>query len=162
MSLVDPQTAVIRVADAEMIGGPSNTGRLLIDSSSTGGALSSVRITLGEGVDGAVPHHHTTASELFYVLGGRLQVLAGEEIHILEEGDMAVVPPRISHAFAAAPGSGADLLIVVTPGIERFDYFRLLDRLRQGEATLEELLASQDLYDNHFEHSQAWADRAKA
>ncbi|GAA3469110.1 hypothetical protein [Nonomuraea roseola] len=46
--------------------------------------------------------------------------------------------------------------VVVAAGIQRFAYFRLLDRLRRGEATLEVLRASQDLYDNHFLDSPAW------
>ncbi|MFF3001858.1 hypothetical protein ACFVTF_03495 [Kitasatospora sp. NPDC057940] len=54
--------------------------------------------------------------------------------------------------------SGADLLIVITPGVERFDYFRLLERIRAGEATVEELLAKQDLFDNHFLESSSWRD----
>jgi hypothetical protein len=39
---------------------------------------------------------------------------------------------------------------VITPGIERFGYFRLLARLLQGQATPDELLAAQDRYDNYF------------
>jgi len=66
------------------------------------------------------------------------------------------VPPHLPHAFAAPPGRDADLLIVLTPGIERFDYFRLLDRLGRGTATLDDLLASQDRFDNHFLDSPAW------
>jgi quercetin dioxygenase-like cupin family protein len=149
-------TAVVRSADAEVIGGPPSTGRMLLDSSATGGALSTVRITLGEGADGAVPHTHTTAAEMFYVLDGRVEVLADQEVITLEQGDVAVVPPDVAHAFGAAPGHEADLLIVITPGVERFEYFRLLARLRAGEATLEELLDSQDLYDNHFLDSPIW------
>ncbi|PRX64685.1 mannose-6-phosphate isomerase-like protein (cupin superfamily) [Nonomuraea fuscirosea] len=157
MTIFDPTTAaVIRSVDAEVIGGPPSTGRMLLDSSATGGALSTVRITLGEGADGAVPHTHTTASELFYVLDGRAQVLAGEKVVTLEQGDVAVVPPDVAHAFAAAPGSEADLLIVITPGVERFEHFRLLARLKTGEATLEELLESQERFDNHFLDSPAW------
>ncbi|GGT20524.1 cupin domain-containing protein [Nonomuraea spiralis] len=157
MSLIDPRTtAVIRSVDAEIIGGPPSTGRMLLDSSATGGALSTMRITLGEGADGAVPHTHTTASEMFYVLDGRVQVLSGDEVITLEQGDVAVVPPDVAHAFGAAPGAEADLLIVITPGVERFEYFRLLARLKTGEATLEELLASQDRFDNHFLDSPAW------
>jgi hypothetical protein len=37
------------------------------------------------------------------------------------------------HAFAAPPGSGADLLIVIIPGVERFEYFRHLARIAAGE-----------------------------
>lgn len=157
MSLIAPRpTAVIRSADAEIIGGPPSTGRMLLDSSATGGALSTMRITLGEGADGAVPHTHTTASEMFYVLDGTAQVLAGDEVITLEQGDVAVVPPHVAHAFAAAPGAEADLLIVITPGVERFEYFRLLARLKTSEATLEELLASQERFDNHFLDSPVW------
>lgn len=156
MSIIHQPAAVIRSVDAEIIGGPPSTGRMLLDSSATGGALSTMRITLGEGADGAVPHTHTTASEMFYVLDGQVQVLAGEEVLTLEQGDVAVVPPDVAHAFAAAPGSEADLLIVITPGVERFEYFRLLARLKTGQATLEELLDSQDRFDNHFLDSPAW------
>ncbi|WP_049575050.1 cupin domain-containing protein [Nonomuraea sp. SBT364] len=150
------ETAVVREADAESIVSPAATGRLLLDSSDTGGALSTIRMTLAAGADGAVPHHHATSTELFYLLEGKARVLSGTEIVTLEAGDVAAVPPMTPHAFAAAPGHTADLLIVVAPGIQRFEYFRLLDRLRRGEATLEELLASQELYDNHFLDSPAW------
>ncbi|WP_327092652.1 cupin domain-containing protein [Nonomuraea sp. NBC_01738] len=147
---------IVRAADAETLVSPTTTGRLLLDSSDTGGALSTIRMTLAQGADGAVPHHHATSTELFYVLEGKARVLSGEEIVTLEAGDVAAVPPLTPHAFAAAPGHTADLLIVVAPGIQRFEYFRLLDRLRRGEATLDELLASQDLFDNHFLDSPAW------
>ncbi|MFC5825184.1 cupin domain-containing protein [Nonomuraea insulae] len=156
MSIIHQAAAVIRSVDAEIIGGHPSTGRMLLDSSATGGALSTMRITLGEGADGAVPHTHTTASEMFYVLDGQAQVLAGNEVLTLEQGDVAVVPPDMAHAFAAAPGSEADLLIVITPGVERFEYFRLLARLKAGQATLEELLDSQERFDNHFLDSPAW------
>lgn len=163
MTFADPKTAVLRHADAEVIGGPPSTGRLLLDSSATSGALAAVRITLGSGADGAVPHQHYTAAEMFYVLDGSVRVLSGTDVLTLGTGDMAVVPPNTDHAFAAAPGSPADLLIVVTPGFERFGYFRLLEKLKKGEATLDELLASQDTYDNHFVDSPTWtADRQAA
>jgi quercetin dioxygenase-like cupin family protein len=159
MSLLTPNgdgAVIVRAADAEVVGEPPTTVRLLADASSTGGALTSQRVTLATGADGATPHHHAHATELFYVLGGAVQVLAGESVNIANEGDLIVVPPNIAHAFAAPPESEADLLIVLTPGIERFEYFRLLARLARGEATLDELLESQDLYDNHFLDSPAW------
>lgn len=152
----DSGAVIARGADAEQVGGASATGRLLLDSDSTGGALSTVRMTLGVGADGATPHQHTSATELFYVLNGRARVLVGGDIATLEEGDVAAVPPLTPHAFAADAGSSADLLIVITPGIERFEYFRLLDRLRTGRATLQELLDSQELYDNHFLENPQW------
>lgn len=158
MSMIpaDASTIVVRGADAEIVGRAPTIVRLLADSHATHGALSTQRVTLEDGADGAAPHHHKTASELFYVLGGRVQVLSGEEVVTAEQGDLIVVPPGTAHAFGAAPGRDADLLIVITPGVQRFEYFRLLDRLGRGEATLDELLASQDLYDNHFLDSPTW------
>jgi hypothetical protein len=50
---------------------------------------------------------------------------------------------------------------VIAPGIERFDYFRLLEPVAKGEAGSAELQAAQDVYDNHFLESAAWNERAK-
>ena len=77
-------------------------------------------------------------------------------------GDLVVVPPRLVHAFGAQAGSAAELLILLTPGVERFGYFRLLDRLRTGQADRQELLDSQQRYDNYFLDSPAWRDARTA
>lgn len=66
------------------------------------------------------------------------------------------MPPAVAHAFAAEPGSDADLLVMLTPGVERFGYFRVLDRLGRGQSSVEELLDSQELYDNYFLDSAVW------
>jgi quercetin dioxygenase-like cupin family protein len=147
---------LVRDADAEVLGMGAVTGRLLADSDATGGALSVMRAALGEGADGALSHTHTKSAELFYVLDGRLQILTGDQVVTAEAGDLAVVPPNMAHAFGAAPGHPAELLILLAPGIERFGYFRLLDRVARGEATIDDILATQDLYDNHFLESPAW------
>lgn len=147
---------LVRQADAEVLGGPSVTGRLYADSSATGGALSSQRITLQHGAAGATPHHHTGSSELFYVISGAAEMLAGEQVHTVGEGDLVVVPPGTVHAFAAARDNDADLLIILAPGVERFEYFRQLQRIAAGQAPLESILQTQDLYDNHFDDSPVW------
>ena len=59
-------------------------------------------------------------------------MLIGSEVHTADRGDLLVVPPHLNHAFAAHPGSTAEALIVITPGIQRFDYFRLVQRTRAG------------------------------
>ncbi|MFF4119451.1 cupin domain-containing protein [Streptomyces sp. NPDC001714] len=162
MSLFVPkfdESVIVREADAEVVGGDPVGVRLLADSSATGGALSTVRVTLGEGADGAVPHLHRNSAEMFYLLGGAADVLSGDDVVTAGPGDLVVVPPGRPHAFAAVPGSTADILIVITPGVERFEYFRHLQRLRLGEATLESLLEVQELYDNHYLRSEAWDTR---
>jgi len=149
-------TVLVRAADAEVVGFPPQMVRLLADSSATGGALSAQRVTLADGADGANPHHHAGSAELFYVLSGSVQLLAGDRVHLAREGDLAVVPPGLPHAFAAAPASGTDLLIVITPGVERFEYFRHLARIATGQQPPESLLEVQALYDTFFDHSPAW------
>ena len=160
MSMINSEaTAVIvRSAAAETLGDPDQPPavRLLADSSATGGALSAQRVFLGRGAEGANPHRHTGSSELFYVVDGSVLILAGTEVVTLQQGDLAVVPPQLPHAFAGTADSGGDLLIVITPGVERFGYFRLLARLLQGQATTEELQAAQERYDNYFLDSPEW------
>src|SRR5580698_1288010 len=88
---------------------------LLADSSATGGALSSHRVALASGADGAVPHRHDQASELFFILSGQLDVLAGDDVITTAASDLLVVPPGLAHAFGAHRGSAAEALIVITP-----------------------------------------------
>jgi quercetin dioxygenase-like cupin family protein len=166
MTLMIPRfdgALVVREANVEVLGLAPLSTRLLADSDATGGALSIMRTTMGEGIEGARPHTHRQSAELFYLLDGQVQLLAGDQVITASKGDLVMVPPEMAHAFATPPGQTADFLIVQAPGLPRFDYFRLVERLQRGEATLAELLASQELYDNHFLDSPAWqAARALA
>ncbi|GAA0275007.1 cupin domain-containing protein [Streptomyces polychromogenes] len=145
-----------RAADAETTSDPSSVMTLLADSDTTGGQLTSYRSSFARGAVGAPAHFHTRASELFFVLDGSLQVLLDQELTVLEKGDFLLVPPRTPHAFAAAPGSEADVLFVFTPGMARFDYLRLLGRVMRGEASPQEIKDSSERFDNHYVDSPVW------
>ena len=149
-------TLLVRNDEAEQLGSTPDTMTLLADVSQTGGHLSTNRASLGRGHDGATPHFHTASAEMFFMLDGELEVLTGEEVVTVRTGDMLFVPPHTTHAFGATSRSGADVLIVFTPGVERFEYFRMIDRIRRGEASPAEILATQERYDNHFVDSAAW------
>lgn len=103
---------VVREADVEVLGLAPLATRLLADSDATGGALSIMRTTMGERIEGARPHTHSKSAELFYLLDGQLQLLAGERVIMAGQGDLVVVPPNMAHAFATIPGHSADFLIV--------------------------------------------------
>jgi hypothetical protein len=47
-------------------------------------------------------------------------------------------------------------LIVITPGVERFAYFRHLERIAYGKLPPESLLDVQELYDTYFLRSEPW------
>jgi mannose-6-phosphate isomerase-like protein (cupin superfamily) len=162
MSIIfpDPHHSIhVHSQHAEVLGSASAKVKLLVDSHATGGALSTVQVTLDRGADGARPHHHDHSAEMFYILDGSVQVLSGSEIVKAERGDVIVVPPRLPHAFAAARGKGADLLIVIAPGVERFEYFRKLTRIARGEEPPESLQDVQQLYDTYFSSSREWESR---
>ncbi|GGO80395.1 cupin domain-containing protein [Wenjunlia tyrosinilytica] len=162
MSLILPdfdESVIVRSAEAEVVGRAPTTIRMLADSGSTGGALSTQRVTLTGGADGARPHHHARSAEMFYMLDGTAEVLSGGQVVTVERGDLVVVPPGLPHAFGAAPGHDADILVVITPGVERFEYFRHLERIALGKVPPESLLEVQGLYDTHFLESAAWEER---
>ncbi|WP_328954780.1 cupin domain-containing protein [Kitasatospora purpeofusca] len=145
-----------RAATAETTSDPSSVMTLLADHGTDGSPVTSYRSTFAKGAVGAPAHFHTRASELFFVIGGKLQVLLDEKVETLESGDFLLVPPHTPHAFAAAPGSEADVLFVFTPGMPRFDYLRLLGRVMRGEASPQEIKDSSELYDNHYVDSPLW------
>jgi hypothetical protein len=74
VSIVFPgfdEPVLVRGADAEVVGGSTAKIKLLADSSATGGALSTVQVSLAKDADGAVPHCHDRSAEMFYVLDSR-------------------------------------------------------------------------------------------
>lgn len=157
-----PTPAVLaRVAEAERLVFPGgSTMTLLADSRATGGKLSVHHTTLRDGADGATPHHHTTVAEVLYVLRGSIRLLVGDELVEAGAGDLAVVPPGLTHAFGAAPGRDAELLVAVTPGIDRFSLFRRFERVSAGHEPAGSLLADQSRYDTYLDISTIW-ERAR-
>lgn len=151
---------LVRSSNAEHL--EASSMLLLADSTATGGALTTHRSLFLAGKPGAPPHLHHQASELFYVLGGSLRVLVGEEISTLEKGDLLVVPPEVPHAFEAAGSEPADVFFVLTNAKPRFDYYRLLERVYRGEADPAELGASGETYDNQYVESLSWTQRSTA
>ncbi|MFE3929781.1 cupin domain-containing protein [Streptomyces sp. YIM B13508] len=148
---------LVRAGSAETLqDGATSLITLLADSDRTQGALTANRATLRKGSPGAPAHFHTAMTEMFFVLGGSLQVLLGDRIVTLGTGDFVTVPPRLTHAFAPARGEEADVLVVFTPGRERFDYYRLLERVYRGEASVEDIRAGSERYDNHYSASPLW------
>lgn len=139
---------------------PGSMITLFADSDTTGGALTVNTARFEKGAAGAPVHFHTRATEFFFVVDGTLQVLVGEEVLTLEKGDFLAVPPHTPHAFAPAPGATAEVLVGFTPGMERFDYYRLLGRVHDGAATVQDIKDSSEKYDNHYARSRAWDERA--
>lgn len=149
------EPSLVRADEAEFL--PVTGITLLADASETSGSLTSNRSFFPEGGEGAPPHYHSRASELFFMLDGALQVLLGEQVMTMNRGDFLVVPPGVTHAFAPAPNAAADVLFVYTPGTPRNDYYRLLEQVYSGTGDPEEIKATQERFDNHYVESAVWA-----
>lgn len=148
---------LVRADEAETLAdGPTSLITLLADAGTTGAALTANRATLRRGSPGAPPHYHRRMTESLHILDGVLSVLAGEEVLTLRRGDFIVIPPLLPHAFAPPAGAQADVLVIFTPGLARFDYYRLLERVYRGEADPGELAATSERFDNHYIDSPAW------
>jgi hypothetical protein len=100
-------------------------------------------------------------AEVFYVLRGTVQLLVGSDLVEAGAGDLAVIPPGVIHAFAAAPGEKAELLVAVTPGIERFDLFRRFERVLAGREPRGSTFVDQSRYDTRPDVSETW-DQARS
>jgi quercetin dioxygenase-like cupin family protein len=153
------RTAVVVTPDeAEVLALPEAALGLLADASASGGALGVNTLRLDSGADGAEPHYHAQSWEVFYVLEGRAEFLVDHEIRTVDRGSLVMLPPGLPHAFGAAAGSAARLLVVVTPGVERFDYFRHLQRVALAGEPPQTLGAEdQDRFDVHFLDRPEWA-----
>lgn len=148
---------LVRADDVEVVqDGATSVIGLLADAGVTGGALTANKAVFRAGAVGAPPHFHTKATELFLVLDGTMRILVGGEVCTLAKGDFLTVPPTVPHAFAPAPGSAAEMLVVFTPGLHRFDYYRLLERVYRGEASVQDIHDSSERYDNHYVDSAVW------
>jgi quercetin dioxygenase-like cupin family protein len=169
-TMTDPRTStdpnvtnrpwIQRASDAERVqDGPTSSIVLLADAEHTDGQLTINRAFLEVGSPGAPAHRHLDTTEAIFVISGSLDVLVEEQVHTLVAGDLVVLPPGTAHAFAPSEGHPADMLAVFTPGQDRFEYYRLLERLHLGSATLQDLAATSHRYDNHYTESDVWANR---
>jgi mannose-6-phosphate isomerase-like protein (cupin superfamily) len=145
---------LVRASDAEILGLGGNSIQLLADGDPAG-AISAARTRMDPATDGPPPHYHANAQEIFFIISGRLHVLLAEQVVTVDAGDFLVVPPHTLHAFATPSDTGVDLLFLM-PGVARFDYFRLADRIRTGAARPQEILETQGRFDNHFQDSAVW------
>lgn len=153
----DRAPVIVTPEDAEVLALPGGAFGLLADASASRGALGVNTLRLDTGADGAAPHCHTQSWELFYVLEGRAEFLVDKELRGVDEGSLVLFPPGLVHAFGAAPGLDTSLLVVLAPGVERFDYFRHLHRVALADKPPQSLSADdQDRFDVHFVDRPEW------
>jgi hypothetical protein len=86
-------------------------------------------------------------------------VFAGDHILSATAGDFVVVPPGNAHAFAATVDHSADVLVMVTPGVERFPFFRAMSSALQSGADRAAASGLQAALDTYPSESAEWSSR---
>ncbi|HVT70259.1 MAG TPA: cupin domain-containing protein [Trebonia sp.] len=99
-------------------------------AASTGGALTVLESTVGEG--GGPPRHvHAREDECFSVLAGTVAVTCGDDAFQAGPDSFVFLPRGIPHAFRATGGPARLPLIAVPGGIEH--YFTEINRAGTAE-----------------------------
>ncbi len=106
-------------------------------------------LEMDPGAIGARPHVHRHLTEIFYVVEGEVQLLAGEERVAGTSGALLLVPPNAVHGFANTGSSPAKLLIMFCPADTRERYFAGLAELTKDgrQPSREELVSLMRRFD---------------
>lgn len=81
----------------------------------TGGSMAAVEVLAAPG-GGPPLHIHREEDEMWYVLDGEFEIVAGEETLRLVAGGFAFVPRGTLHRFENVSDTPSRVLIVFTPG----------------------------------------------
>ena len=154
----DPQS-IPAVRERELLRtAPGTSIGLVADAQAAFGAVSVLDVVLDKGASGVGPHCHARSTELFVIVSGQIEMLTGNQISTFRAGDVVVVPPLMAHAFASDPEHDARLYTIIAPGVQRFNYFRLVDDIFHGRAERSLLESAQAEYDVWFVDSPPWRE----
>src|SRR5919202_4787522 len=84
---------------------------------STGGSLTVIEMTVGQGPP---KHTHTREDESFYVFTGALYVECGEDRFDAGPGSFVFLPRNLPHTFRTVGGAVTALLIATPGGIDEY------------------------------------------
>ena len=87
----------------------------LVSADQTDGRLGMSLVTQPPGTATPV-HRHTREAEALLVLEGRVDYLAGEELHHLGDGDFLYLPLGVPHAFRVRGSTAARVVSLTVPG----------------------------------------------
>ena len=95
-------------------------GSVCLTGVDTGGVCCLLEVSLAAGM--AVPRHtHTREDESYYVLFGELEVVVGDQVFILRQGDCLMAPRNIPHQLRNSGSTENHYLLLFSPsGFEEF------------------------------------------
>lgn len=87
---------------------------VLLSAENTGGLLAVLKVTELKGLE-PPPHLHTREDEIFYLLNGEIEFLAGGKTYKASSGDCMFLPRNITHSFRVLTDQ-SDVMMLLTPG----------------------------------------------
>jgi quercetin dioxygenase-like cupin family protein len=95
-------------------------GSVCLSGEDTGGRYCLIEASLAPGM-GVPRHTHTREDETYYVLSGELEVIVGDEVFVLREGDTLIAPRDIPHQLRNSGNTENHYLLMFSPsGFEGF------------------------------------------
>lgn len=133
------QTRTIR------LGTGGSTIEVLAAPAETSGNVSIYRWRMASSSRGPSPHFHTTFSETFIVEEGDVDYFDGRAWRRLRPGDTAHAAAGDVHALRKEHAQPATLLMALSPGVPREEYFAQLATVNERD-----LNRLHEAHDNHF------------
>ncbi|WP_055478432.1 cupin domain-containing protein [Sphaerimonospora mesophila] len=127
------------------LGAGGSTIEVLAGPAETSGIVSIYRWRMSPSSRGPAPHFHTTFSETFIVEEGEVDYFDGQAWRTLLPGDTAHAAMGGVHALRKEHAEPATLLMALSPGVPREEYFAQLATVNERD-----LSRLHEAHDNHF------------
>jgi quercetin dioxygenase-like cupin family protein len=114
------QANVVRRNEGKQINlGPT---KLLVkeDGIFTRNTLSFIEVEVQPGFNLPPKHIHRGFEELFYILEGELEFIAGDDLIYASSGDQITIPSGVPHTYGNKSGNSARLLIIHTNPMAKY------------------------------------------
>ncbi|MGW2212096.1 cupin domain-containing protein [Streptomyces sp. NPDC001781] len=127
------------------LGASGSTIEVLAGPAETIGIMSIYRWRMSPSSRGPAPHFHTTFSETFIVEEGEVDYFDGQAWRTLLPVDTAHAAAGDVHALRKEGAEPATLLMALSPGVTREEYFAQLATVNERD-----LNRLHEAHDNHF------------
>lgn len=134
----DHTNKIVRTGAGETVENPFHPVKLLLSHGESAGDVTVYEFDVPPHSAGSPPHTHTLEDEYFYIVSGELNVMLGEELLVLKEGDFASLSRGHTHMFWN--GGDAPVKLIMTTTGSAFESFmssvapRLADAKPEGAA----------------------------
>ncbi|WP_180936063.1 cupin domain-containing protein [Nocardioides ungokensis] len=127
------------------LGAGGSSIEVLAAPAETDGAVSAYRWRMSPSSCGPSPHFHTTFSETFIVEEGEVDFFDGRAWRTLLPDQTAHAKTGVVHAIRKNHDEPATLLMILSPGVPREDYFAQIAHVKA-----QDMDRLHEAHDNHF------------